>query len=350
MAQPEQNLPEFNRSGEDKMALGHTPSTRSAELVAGARAILMNTDETIALSKMSGRIVSRFLTDIDRKLNVMWFFPARMMAIEALTKEQFPEDKVGLLFVDIASGFSPRGLHMALQYPKALVVEVDLPEVVVEKQRRLEKGKIAIPPNLTWIGTDLGKANLSEVLEGRKADLITCEGLTLYLTPAENSRLFKQVSSSLKPGGVVMVEIYFKDKLQHLRQNPNVNSVASFVFRMVGSVPGIMPDFATATKIVTEAGLAEVSEHPVAAMMEVMGQPAPLDVISILLANKPAITEWIGIAPTQEMEKVAVKVENTVPDANAVKVETITPEVIPVKIENPAPEVKPPSPTPTIGI
>jgi hypothetical protein len=32
---------------------------------------------------------------------------------------------------------------MAQQYPKAEVIEVDLPEVVVEKQRRLEKGKIA---------------------------------------------------------------------------------------------------------------------------------------------------------------------------------------------------------------
>ena len=92
MAQPEQNLPNFNRSDEDKWALGHTPSTRSAELVAGARAVLLNTDETNALSKMSGRIVSKFLSDIDRKLNVMWFFPARMMAIESLTKQHFPDE------------------------------------------------------------------------------------------------------------------------------------------------------------------------------------------------------------------------------------------------------------------
>ena len=311
MAQSEQNLPEFNRSGEDKMALGHTPSTRSAELVAGARAVLLNTDETNALSKMSGRIVSRFLSDIDRKLNIMWFFPARMMAIESLTKQHFPDDKAELTLVDVAAGFSPRGLHMAQRYPAAKVIEVDLPEVVVEKQRRLEKGKIAIPPNLTWIGTDLGKTNLSEVLEGRKADLITSEGLTLYLTPIENARLFKQISSSLKPEGVMMVEIYFKDKLQHLRQNPNVNSVASFIFRMVGSVPGLMANMDAATNLMTEAGLAEVVEHPVTAMMEAMGQPKPLDVISIVVAHKPAITEWIGIAPV-EAEKVVVK--NNPPD------------------------------------
>ncbi|MEO8609202.1 MAG: class I SAM-dependent methyltransferase [Chloroflexota bacterium] len=316
MAQSLPNLPEFNRSGEDKMALGHTPSTRSAELVAGARAILMNTPETMALSKMSGRIVSRFLSDIDRKINVMWFFPARMMAIESLTKERFPEDKPGLLFVDVASGFSPRGLHMAQQYPSAKVIEIDLPEVVAEKQRRLQKGNIAIPPNLSWIGTDLGKANLSDVLEGRKADLITCEGLTLYLTQVENTRLFNQISSSLKAGGVMMVEIYFKDKLQHLRQNPNVNSVASFVFRMVGSVPGIMPNLETATTLMTEAGLAEIVDQPVTALMEIMGQPAPLDVISIVLANKPTITEWIGIAPTLEKEKVKVEVEVVNPNVN----------------------------------
>jgi O-methyltransferase involved in polyketide biosynthesis len=282
------------------MALGHTPSTRSAELVAGARAALMNTEETLALSKMSGRIVSRFLSDIDGKLNILWFFPARMMAIESLTKKHFAEDKPGRLLVDVAAGFSPRGLHMAKQYPQAEVIEIDLPEMVAEKQKRLQKGKIEIPPNLKWIGTDLGKSNLSDVLEGRKADLITAEGLTLYLTRTENSRLFKQISSSLKPGGIMMVEIYFRDKLQHLRQNAHINSVASFILRMVGSVPGLMPDLETVKQLMSEAGLGEIAEHPVSTMMEELGQPKPVDVISIILAHKPAMSDWIGVAALQD--------------------------------------------------
>lgn len=301
MAQPEHNLPSFNRSDKDQMALGHTPSTRSAELVAGARAVLMNTPETIALSKMSGRIVSRFLSDIDRSLNVMWFFPARIMAIEALTKRLFPDDQPDRLFVDVAAGFSPRGLHLAQQYPQAQVIEVDLPEVIVEKKKRLEKGRITIPINLHWIAADLGKDNLSEVLNGRKADMITAEGLTLYLTPTENARLFRQISSCLKPEGAMMVEVYFKDKLQHLRQNANVNSVASFVIRIVGNIPGLVPNMETVRKLMTEAGLGEIVDYPVTNLMDELGQPKPLDVISIVMAHKPAISEWIGIAPVAEV-------------------------------------------------
>ena len=37
--QQSRNLPTFNRHDQDKMALGHNPSTRSAELVAGATGI-----------------------------------------------------------------------------------------------------------------------------------------------------------------------------------------------------------------------------------------------------------------------------------------------------------------------
>ena len=73
----------------------------------------MNTHETVSLSRMSGRIVARFLTDLDGKVNILWFFPARMIVIEELTKRLIPEDKPDLLLVDVAAGFSPRGLHMA---------------------------------------------------------------------------------------------------------------------------------------------------------------------------------------------------------------------------------------------
>ncbi len=310
MTQSEANLPDFNRRGEDKMALGHTPSTRSAELVAGARAILLNTDETNALSKMSGRIVSRFLTDIDRKSNVLWFFPARMLAIEELTSRYLPEDKPGMLLIDLAAGFSPRALNLAKQYPQAQVIEIDLPDVVEEKKKRLEKGKISIPDNLSWIPADLGTHNLHDVLDGRKADLITSEGLTLYLTQEENMRLFRQAEDSLKPGGLLMVEIYLKDKLQRLRQNPNVNTVASFVFRMVGSVPGIMDSMDTAIKLLTDARLDQIKAYPVADLMGELEQPKPVDLISIVVARKPA-AETVGNAPSQAAAQPETSTANT---------------------------------------
>lgn len=287
MVQTQGNLSNFNRRGEDKMALGHTPSTRSAELVAGARAALHNTEETAALSKMSGRVVARILSDMDRKSNVLWFFPARMMAIELLTKRHLPKDKPGRLLVDVAAGFSPRGLHMARNYPQAEVVEIDLPEVVAEKRKRLERGGIPIPDNLSWVEADLGKSHLSDILGGRKADLITSEGLSLYLSKEENMRFFQQACASLKLDGVFMVEMYFQDKLTLLRRNPNVNAVASFIFRIVGSVPGLMANAAAGKQLMSEAGLDTVIDYPLVDLMDQIGQPRPLDVISIMTARKP---------------------------------------------------------------
>ncbi len=284
---PSGNLPEFNRKGDDKMGLGHTPSTRSAELVAGARAVLMSNAEHNALSKISGRITASVISRIDGNTNVLWFFPARMIALETLTQRFAPADKPDLLLVDLASGFSPRGLHMAEQFPNATVIEIDLPDVVAEKKSRLTKGRIAVPDNLNWLEADLGKTDLSEVLDGRQADLITSEGLTLYLTQHENQRFFKQVATCLAPGGTFLVDIYFKDKIQHVRRSPHTNNAASLILRMVGAVPGLMPDKATAESYFTEAGLTQVQEFPLAAMMEELNHPKPLDVISIMAGAAP---------------------------------------------------------------
>ncbi len=337
MVQSKDNLPSFNRRDKDKMALGFTPSTRSAELVAGARAYLLSTHETLALSKMAGRMVCRILTDMDRGTNIMWFFPARMMAIETLTKRHFAEDKPGLLLVDVAAGFSPRGLHLAQQYPQAQVVEIDLPEVVAEKKKRFEKGEIELPPNLSWIEADLGKANLSDLLEGRQANLITSEGLTLYLTPDENTRLFQQVSACLAPGGIFMCEIYFKNKLQKLQQNPNVNTIASFVFRIVGSVPGLMADAETAIELMSQAGLDQVTEYLVTDMMDEMGKPKPLDVISIMVAHKPVPAASDEVTSEAATERLVV--ESSPPlEAAPLVVEHLPPEAAPPVIEPPPPE------------
>ena len=316
------NLPTFNRHDQDKMALGHNPSTRSAELVAGARAFLMNTHETVSLSRMSGRIVARFLTDLDGKINILWFFPARMIVIEALTKRFIPQDKPDLLLVDVAAGFSPRGLHLAQEYPLAEVIEIDLPEMIEEKKNRLVRGKIEIPPNLKWLSADLATATLADVLEGRKADLITSEGLTLYLTPDENARLCKQIAACLAPGGVFMEEIYLRDKFLTLRQSPNVNSVASFILRMVGGVPGIMPKVDTAKKYLSDAGFTGITEYPVTEMMKELEQTPPVDVISIMVAHQPAAPEASPKTAVENRGSWSAEADETTDVVN--KVETST--------------------------
>ena len=84
-----------------------------------------------------------------------------------------------------------------------------------------------------------------------------------------------------------MEEIYLRDKFLTLRQSPNVNSVASFVLRMVGGVPGIMPNVDTAKQYLSDAGFTGITEYPVTDMMKELGQTPPVDVISIMVAHLP---------------------------------------------------------------
>jgi O-methyltransferase involved in polyketide biosynthesis len=224
---------------------------------------------------------------MDRANNVFWVFPARMKGIEHMTKQLVSEDADDLMLVDLAGGFSPRGLHLAHNYPTASVIEVDLPEVVKEKQSRLASGNISIPDNMTFIEADLAITNLDDALGGRKADLITSEGLTLYLTADEMERFFQMTSASLKPGGLLIVEMYFNDKATQLRQNRDTNTVASFVMQMVGNMPGIVKDMETALGYFERAGLVDVTEYPLVDLMAELGEPKPIDVISVMTARKP---------------------------------------------------------------
>jgi O-methyltransferase involved in polyketide biosynthesis len=177
-------------------------------------------------------------------------------------------------------------LHLARNYPQADVVEIDLPSVIAEKKRRLKSGGIAVPPNLRWIEANLGETNLADVLDGRKADLITSEGLTLYLTEHEQARFFTQVETNLADDGIFIGEVYFLDKFQEIRRSANINAVASFIFRMVGNVPGVIPNKEVCRQRLSAAGLGNFEEYPVVDLMDELGQQKPVDVISVIVARK----------------------------------------------------------------
>ena len=286
--QTHENLSRFNQPSKDSLGLGRTPSQRSAEIVAGARAEAMRTPETMALSQYSGRFFAQLIRRLSGNFNFIEFFPARMIGIEALSK-RFVSHRTGkLLLVDVASGFSPRALRMAYEFPQAEVVEIDLPHVFNEKRKRLRHAGIELPPNLRWIEADLGSQNLSDILEGRKADLITAEGITLYLTTAEAMRLLQQVRVSLADNGVYISEIYFTAKLNDVRHHAQGSTVVSMFLRQIGRTPGILPSDLVATSMFQEAGFGQIERFPLADLMEEMGQVRPVDVVT-LYAVRPTV-------------------------------------------------------------
>jgi O-methyltransferase involved in polyketide biosynthesis len=281
------------QTSRDTIGLGRTPGQRGAEMIAGIRAEMNPTSESLALSRIGGRVVARVLLRLGQNRALFQFIPARMFALSEMIRRSIPENKEDLLIVEIAAGFSPRPMHIAQQFPKAQVIEVDLPDVVTEKQRRLKRSAVDLPPNLSWLTADLGVTNLHDVLEGRKADVIASEGLTLYFTAAEIIQMNHHLRLSLVDGGAYITEIYYRDKFEEARSSPQVNSAVSYFLRQAGHIPGLATNDEMARSWFTEAGFGRVETHQMLPLLTDIKQPLPgVDIATIVVARN-------GTAPAQ---------------------------------------------------
>jgi O-methyltransferase involved in polyketide biosynthesis len=289
MVSSQNSQPEPSRTAQitrDTVGLGRTPGQRGAEVIAGIRAELTRSPEAAALCRTGGRIFARVLIRLGQSRDIFQFIPARMEAMSAMIGRSIPKDKPDPLIVEIASGFSPRPLHIAREFPQATVIEVDLPDVVAEKQRRLKYGGIPIPANLGWLTADLGVSNLADVLGGRKADLISAEGLTLYFSPEEIMRMNRHLRASLVEGGVYITEIYYREKFAEARQLPNLNSAISYFLRQAGNIPGLAADDAMARTWFTEIGFDPVESYHMPQIFTEIGARTPLlDIAAIIVAH-----------------------------------------------------------------
>ena len=249
------------------LGLGRSGGQRSAEMLAGIRAELMPKPEYIAMARPAGRVIGGLLTRLARgeqaKLN---FVIARPEAFRHLISEAL-RDKPNPHYVELASGFLPRAWQMASQFPQLRVTEVDLPEVIEEKQRRFSKAKLALPPNLQMRSADLGITPLSEVLGGEKADVISAEGLLMYLPLDRVQQVATGVRDSLKTGGVFIADILTKESGQALIQT-KARQAGSLFRRNAGEWLGMVDDVAHAQALFSAAGYSSTQIHHVSVLVE----------------------------------------------------------------------------------
>jgi O-methyltransferase involved in polyketide biosynthesis len=291
----------------DSMGLGRTPGQRGAEIMAGIRAETMPSPITIALSRWSGRIVVRFMRGLSRNRSqgILNFMPVRTGGITALIKEAIGEQKGSLLLVDIAAGFSPRGVELAQAYPNAEVIEIDLPDVIAEKKKRLERAQnFKVPANLHWRAADMGIKPLSEVLEGRTAHIISAEGLTPYFPPPDLVKIVRQIHDSLKPGGTLVCDMAWREGIRQTQE------VSSFLSRQAGNFLGAMDSQEQARGIFAEAGYSEVNIYLPSEVAQKYNLPQPvLDLQLLVTARKKA-----AVAEQKSAEPGSVKTEDTAPN------------------------------------
>ena len=241
----------------DQLGLGRTSGQRGAEILAGLRAELIPSPTTKALARFSGQLVARLMIQVMGRGNVpgMNYIAVRTSSLAALIKE-FIADQKDVLLVEIAAGFSPRGLELALALPQAQVIEIDLPDVVQEKRKRLEKGRdVTIPPNLSWREADMGVVSLKEVLEGKVANVITAEGLMPYFPHEQQVRIAQQVYENLTPRGLFLADMTWHEGVQKAEEGTR------FFSRQAGKVLGTVKTKEEAATIFTEAGYQNVDVH-----------------------------------------------------------------------------------------
>lgn len=240
---------ETARPSKDVYGLGRTSGQRGAEILAGFRAEYDATPEHKALSRLAGRMVARLLMALMRNNAALNYTLGRPIIINHLIREKLAKLDEPPVIVEIAAGLSPRGLKMARELPDCTFIEVDLPDVVEEKQRRIKSARdLSIPPNLQWRMGDLATTPLSDVLNGQKAHVVCAEGLVGYLHHPQIVTLSQSIRETLHPNGVFITDLGLREGVKAIKDTANMFS------RQAGNWYGTVDDIDHGKRLLREAG------------------------------------------------------------------------------------------------
>jgi O-methyltransferase involved in polyketide biosynthesis len=238
------------------------------------------------MTRAAGRVIGGMLLRLARgdqdKINVVIARPEvfRYLVTQAL------QSKTDAHYVELASGFMPRPWQMAQEFPQLRVTEIDLPEVIAEKQKRFEKAKLPLPPNLRMLSADLGVKALAAILGGEKADVIAAEGLLGYFPLDQVKHIASGVRQSLKEGGVFIADIATKETIEALNQGKGRQALAIFR-RNAGSWLGVLNDLAHAQEFFKALGYTHVETHTLPELAEHLPNlPKPVANATLLIVAR----------------------------------------------------------------
>jgi O-methyltransferase involved in polyketide biosynthesis len=265
--------------------LGRTSEQRSAEIVAALRAVVEPSPEANALSSMKGRAFARFLLRFVSDKAIINATPVRQLCMTKLLQRILRKSPNTVTVLEVASGFSARGLRVARDFPQVRVVEVDLPAVVEEKRQRLERaGNIHIPSNISWISADLSKTPLDELLEGREIAVVMAEGLLPYFTPAEIKKIAAGIYPLLSPGGRLIADIVNTTGWTDVQNATGL--VANMLAREIGKFSGVVGTAEEAEELFRAAGYQQVKAYHQAKLAREFSLPVSADTSFLVTASK----------------------------------------------------------------
>ncbi|MCA9931996.1 MAG: class I SAM-dependent methyltransferase [Anaerolineales bacterium] len=256
----ELHTPSTSQSKPDYLKIGSTSGQRGAEIIAALRAKMNPSPVARALTSRNGRLIAQLLQWLPGDKTAFNYVPARHQCITALTRQAISTKGASPTIVEVAAGFSGRGLQLAVELPHAKIIEVDLPTVIETKLARLRQAvNLPIPTNIRWLKTNLEHTSLAQLLSGEKANIVIAEGLLIYFEPAMITRIAKGIYDSLSENGVLIADIYYR---QGLTEAATASGAATKMMqRQAGKFLGIAKDETMAKAFFTQADFHHVDVY-----------------------------------------------------------------------------------------
>lgn len=252
--------------------LGRNQQQGASELQAGARAELMPSPLTRALSSPRGRLIyqtTKFLIKHDGFRN---YIAVRIPLAKQIIQGAIPFQHTHPLIVELDVGFSPLSILLAQDLPNAKVIELDTAEVIQKRHERLQGAPI--PQNLESIKADLTKISLLDALNGRKPDIIQFTGA--YYTHDELLEILNYFQSILNVGGSLAIYLPWQPAQQEIR------TAVRFFKRQIGNYPGMVKN---EQEIHTLFSRSNFKSHTLIVPSKYAYQQKPLDVEVMVLAK-----------------------------------------------------------------
>lgn len=255
--------------------LGHNQQQGVSTLQAGARALLLPSDLTRALSSIKGRVAAQTLMALGGATGVMNYASFRPYATIEIIRRSLPADLVNPTILDPAGGYSPEFFWYAEQFPQVTCLEFDLPEVIRDKQERLKD--LQKPDNFIMQGVDLSVTPLHEALQGRRIDLIIL--VAAYVPSEQFVELLKYLRSFLAPGTLVLTWFTYKPGVATMARNSIL--LRRFAIEPVGAVE----KFSRVQEIFEQAEYQEPVLYKLSELAKEMGKPVTPDIEVIGVAR-----------------------------------------------------------------
>ncbi|MGJ3239361.1 MAG: hypothetical protein ACFE0Q_11695 [Anaerolineae bacterium] len=257
--------------------LGHNQQQGAgSHLQAGARAELIPSPITRALSTFGGRIAAQtmqymFRGSVEPLLNYVAFRPYALMEAIRFALGEHPRDKIVL---DPASGYSPVYYWLAQQLPHTQFIEMDQEKMIDGKHKALDPFGIA--QNLGFHAVDLSTTPLHTV-QSNPVDVMVLLGA--YVDHGAYADLLRYVPHLLKQDGYIVSIFPNKEGIENFQENSAIFS------RIVSEPRGAVNDL---SEIITLFKESEFKLKRVISLSELADKhhkPVPADVELIAIAR-----------------------------------------------------------------